>query len=160
MAMDELGSRSLNRRQIFWVTAQLNSYFGNLAQCKNCSALLIRFLKNVWKQKVIFSKFKCISKVTFPTTWAGKAKQEGCGYLFKEMDGPTSVFFLVSDSYDLRVGHTRGISGAISQQYHPTLYHSILEALWCGAVTNELLWVTETALKAALEIQGWAGLSL
>jgi len=63
MATDELSSRALNRRQIFWVTNQLNSYFGNLAQCKNHSALLIRFLKNVWKRKVIFAKSKCISKV-------------------------------------------------------------------------------------------------
>lgn len=45
---------------------QLNSYFGNLAQCKNHSALLIRSLKNVWKKKLIFVKLKCISKVTFP----------------------------------------------------------------------------------------------
>ena len=57
-------------------------------------------------------------------------------YLFKEMDGPTSLFFLVSDSCDLWAWHTRGIAGAISQQYNLTLHHSNLEH--CGVKELEL----------------------
>lgn len=166
MAVDELGSRALSRCQIFWVTTQLNNCFGNLAQFKNRSALLIRFLKNVWKQKVVFAKLKCVPKVTFQTSWAEKTKQEGCNYIFiyiykykhifKEKDGPKPLFFVVSHGCDLYMGHTRA---TLVSPLSSTTSHYII-ATWRHCSNWFVLSDREIALKKAPEIHGWAGLSV
>lgn len=109
---------------------------------------------NICKTEVHFQGY-------IPNLMSGKDKARRLQlYLFKEMDGPTPIFFVASDSNEQGAPRASLVPSPSSTTPHCTT------AIWrhCGVdeiARTELLWADrETALKTAPETQGWAGLFL